>query len=487
MIWSSAAEQARAVRAKAISAVELTRVYLDRIAAKDGALGAYLAVDEAGAMAAATRVDERVARGEDPGPLAGVPVGLKDVFVTEGLATTAGSRILEGWIPPYDGTAVAHLRAAGAVILGKLNCDEFAMGSSNENSAYKVCRNPWDLSRTPGGSSGGSASAVAAGLCSFSLGTDTGGSIRQPAAMCGVVGIKPTYGRVSRWGVVAYASSLDQVGPLTRSVADAALVLEAICGHDPHDATSVAEPAPLLGAAPTAGVDGLTIGIPVEYGGDLDPEIAAAVARSAEMLREAGANVVEISLPHTKYALPAYYVIAPAEASSNLARYDGVRYGLRRGEGGLAEVYRATRGAGFGAEVKRRIMLGTYALRAGYYDAYYKKAQQVRALIKHDFEQAYATCDAILSPTTPTPAFALGATATPYDMYLADVFTLACNLAGLPGASVPAARASSGLPIGVQILGRPLDEATVLRVAGAIERAAGVMDLHPPFAGAERP
>jgi aspartyl-tRNA(Asn)/glutamyl-tRNA(Gln) amidotransferase subunit A len=481
-LWASAAEQARAIRAGELSAVELTRAYLARIAALDGQLGAYLAVDEPGALAAATRVDEAIARGEDPGPLAGVPVGLKDVFVTEGLATTAGSRILEGWLPPYDGTAVAQLRAAGAIILGKLNCDEFAMGSSNENSAYRPCRNPWDLARTPGGSSGGSAAAVAAGLCSFALGTDTGGSIRQPAAMCGVVGIKPTYGRVSRWGVVAYASSLDQVGPLTRSVADAALVLEAICGHDPRDATSVVEPAPSLAAAPTAGVDGLTIGIPIEYGGDIDPEIAAAVARSADALRAAGAKVVEISLPHTRYALPAYYIIAPAEASSNLARYDGVRYGTRHGEGALVDVYRQTRGAGFGAEVKRRIMLGTYALRAGYYDAYYKKAQQVRALIKRDFEQAYASVDAILSPTTPTPAFPLGAKATPVDMYLADVFTLACNLAGLPGISVPAARSSTGLPIGVQILGRPLDEATVLRVAGVIERAAGQVDLHPPFA-----
>jgi aspartyl-tRNA(Asn)/glutamyl-tRNA(Gln) amidotransferase subunit A len=483
LVWATAAEQARRVKAREVSAAELARAYLDRIGALDDRLGAFLRVDEAGALAAAAEVDAAVARGDDPGPLAGVPVGLKDVLVTEGLVTTAASKILDGWVPPYDGTAVARLRAAGAVVLGKLNCDEFAMGSSTENSAYKPCRNPWDLDRTPGGSSGGSAAAVAAGLCAVALGTDTGGSIRQPAAMCGVVGVKPTYGRVSRWGLIAFASSLDQVGPLTRTVADAALVLEAICGFDPRDSTSIDQPVPALGDAPAAGVAGLTIGRPREYGGDgTDPEIAAAVDRAADALRDAGAEIVDVSLPHTRYALPVYYVIAPAEASSNLARYDGVRYGLRHPADGLADMYRQSRGDGFGPEVKRRIMLGTYALRAGYYDAYYKKAQQVRALIKRDFDQAFQAVDAILSPTTPTPPFRLGAVTAPVDMYLADVFTLACNLAGLPGASVPAGQTAGGLPLGVQVLGRPLDEATVLRVAGAVEAAVGPTGAPPGFA-----
>jgi aspartyl-tRNA(Asn)/glutamyl-tRNA(Gln) amidotransferase subunit A len=488
LIWTSAAEQVRRVKAKEVSAVDLARAYLDRVAALDTKLGSFLRVDKSAALRRAVEIDGAIAKGEDPGPLAGVPVALKDVLVTEGLATTAASRILGGWIPPYDGTAVQRLRAAGAVILGKLNCDEFAMGSSTENSAYKKTKNPWDLARTPGGSSGGSAAAVAAGLCSASLGTDTGGSIRQPAAMCGVVGVKPTYGRVSRYGVVAFASSLDQVGPLTRTVEDAALLLEVICGFDPRDATSIAEPAPKLRDAPAAGVAGLTIGLPREYrSDDLDPEIAAAVAKAADALRAAGANVVDVSLPHTKYALPVYYVVAPAEASSNLARYDGIRFGQRKPAEALLDVYRESRGAGFGAEVKRRIMLGTYALRSGYYDAYYKKAQQVRALIKRDFDQAFASCDAILSPTTPTAAFELGAKSNCVDMYLADVFTLSCNLAGLPGASVPAGRTSAGLPIGVQVMAKPLDERTMLRVAGQIEKDLGLGDVHPAFATVPAP
>ncbi|HTJ44931.1 MAG TPA: Asp-tRNA(Asn)/Glu-tRNA(Gln) amidotransferase subunit GatA [Kofleriaceae bacterium] len=483
LVWQSAAELARRVKAKEISAVDLSRAYLDRIAALDPKLGTFLRVDKSAAIRRAVEIDGQLAKGEDVGPLAGVPIALKDVLVTEGLATTAASRILGGWIPPYDGTVVARLRAAGAVILGKLNCDEFAMGSSNENSAYKPCKNPWDLTRTPGGSSGGSAAAVAAAFCAASLGTDTGGSIRQPAAMCGVVGVKPTYGRVSRYGVVAFASSLDQVGPLARSVEDAALLLEVISGFDPRDSTSIQEPAPKLRDAHKAGVAGLKIGLPVEYrSDDLDPEIAAAVARAADMLRDAGAAVVDVSLPHTRYALPVYYILAPAEASSNLARYDGVRYGLRKPADALIDVYKTTRGAGFGAEVKRRIMLGTYTLRSGYYDAYYKKAQQVRALIKRDFDAAFASCDAILAPVTPTPAFELGAKSNPIDMYLADVFTLSCNLAGLPGASVPAAMSGKGLPIGVQIMGKPLDEHTVLRVAGHIEANAGVRDHKPAFA-----
>jgi len=484
--WLSAAEQARKVRTREVSARELVHTYLDRIAALDGALGAYLLVDAEGALARADAVDAAIARGEDPGPLAGVPVAIKDVLVTEGMTTTAASRILAGWVPPYDGTAVARLRAAGAIVLGKLNCDEFAMGSSNENSAVKPCRNPWDLERVPGGSSGGSAAAVAAALCAASLGTDTGGSIRQPAALCGIVGVKPTYGRVSRWGAIAFASSLDQIGPMARTVEDAALLLETIAGVDPRDATSVDAPVPRYRDALGLGAAGLRIGVPREYFPDaLDAEVRAAAERAIAALREAGARIVDVSLPHTRYALPTYYLLAPAEASSNLARYDGVRYGLREGgpagKASLLDMYRQTRGAGFGAEVKRRIMIGTYALRAGYYDAYYKKAQQVRALIKRDFDEAFAAVDLVIAPTTPTPAFKLGEKSAPIDMYLADVFTLSCNLAGLPGVAVPAGLSSAGLPIGVQLLGRPLDEATALRAAAALERTVG-LGRRPPHA-----
>ncbi len=484
LAYLSAAEQARRVRGKEVSSRELTRLYLDRIAAMDEAIGSYLLVDADGALAAADAVDQAIARGDDPGPLAGVPVALKDIFVTRGLATTAASKILEGWIPPYDGTAVARLRAAGAVILGKLNMDEFAMGSSTEGSAYQPCRNPWDLERVPGGSSGGSAAAVAAGLCALSLGTDTGGSIRQPASLCGVVGIKPTYGRVSRYGVVAFASSLDQVGPLARTVEDAALALETIGGFDPLDATSIDQPAPRLRDQLGGGVAGLRIGLPREYfAGGIDPEVEAAVRGAVAVLEAQGATVKEVSLPHTELALPVYYLIAPAEASSNLARYDGVRYGLRVADpnDSLLELYKKSRGAGFGREVKRRIMLGTYALRSGYYDAYYRKAQQVRALIKADFDAAFAEVDVIASPTSPTAAFRLGEkTDSPLEMYLADVFTLSCNLAGLPGMSVPCGFTGGGLPIGLQLLAKPLDEATLLRTAAAYERESGVADRRPP-------
>ncbi len=480
----SAAELARRVRAKELSSRELTRHYLDRVDALDPAIGSYLRVDADGALAAADTVNAAIARGDDPGPLGGVPVALKDILVTRGLETTAASKILAGWIPPYDGTCVARLRAAGAVILGKLNMDEFAMGSSNEGSAFKPCRNPWDLSRVPGGSSGGSAAAVAAGLCALSLGTDTGGSIRQPASLCGVVGIKPTYGRVSRYGVVAFASSLDQVGPLARTVEDAALAIEVIAGFDPLDSTSIDEPAPRLRDAIGAGVGGLRIGLPREYfAGGIDPDVEAAVRQAVAVLESQGATVREVSLPHTELALPAYYLIAPAEASSNLARYDGVRYGLRVEEPGdsLLDLYKKSRGAGFGREVKRRIMLGTYALRSGYYDAYYRKAQQVRALIKADFDAAFAEVDVIASPTSPTAAFRLGEkTGSPMEMYLADVFTLSCNLAGLPGMSVPCGFTAGGLPIGLQLLGKPLDEATLIRTAAAYERDAGVATMHPP-------
>ncbi|HUH03822.1 MAG TPA: Asp-tRNA(Asn)/Glu-tRNA(Gln) amidotransferase subunit GatA [Kofleriaceae bacterium] len=477
------ADQARRLAAGELSSTELTRIYLDRIAAANPALNAYLRIDKGGALATAARIDAARASGDELGPLAGVPLALKDIFVTEGLETTAASRILAGWIPPYDGTAVARLRAAGAVILGKLNMDEFAMGSSNEASAFGPCRNPWDPSRVPGGSSGGSAAAVAAGLCAASLGTDTGGSIRQPASMCGIVGIKPTYGRVSRYGVIAFASSLDQVGPLTHTVEDAALLLEHIAGLDPRDATSIDAPVPRYREALTGDLRGLRVGLPREYfTADIDPEVAAAIEAAIETLRGLGCEVHEVSLPHTEHALPVYYLLAPAEASSNLARYDGVRYGLRASDPGddLLDLYRKSRGAGFGPEVKRRIMLGTFALRSGYYDAYYRKAQQVRALIKRDFDRAFEQVDVIVSPTTPTPAFPLGAKTTPLEMYLADVFTLSCNLAGLPGLSLPCGFTAAGLPIGLQLMGKPLDEQTVLRVGHGFETAAGLGRRRPP-------
>jgi aspartyl-tRNA(Asn)/glutamyl-tRNA(Gln) amidotransferase subunit A len=465
------------IAAGELSARAAVEAYLARIDRLDGTgaegLGAYLAIDAGRARADADRIDAAAAAGQPAGALAGVPIAVKDVLVTEGLATTAASKILAGWIPPYDGTVIAKLRAAGAVILGKLNCDEFAMGSSTERSAYRPCRNPWDPSRVPGGSSGGSAVAVAARLCAGSLGTDTGGSIRQPAAWCGVVGLKPTYGRVSRYGVVAFASSLDQVGPFGRTVEDAAVMLEAIAGFDPRDATSIDAPVPRYRDAVGRGAAGLRIGLPREYlPAELDGAVRAGLDRAAAALRDAGAELVEISLPHTELALATYYLIAPAEAASNLARYDGVRYGARAPGATLAEMYAATRGAGFGPEVKRRIMLGTYALRAGYYDAYYRKAQQVRALITRDFAQAWTRCDAVLTPVTPAPAFAIGATTSPLEMYLGDVFTLACNLAGLPGISVPCGTAH-GLPIGAQLMAPPLAEETVIAAAAVIERALG--------------
>ena len=487
LAFAGVIELARRIRAKEVSAREVTDAFLARIDAHDGAIGAYLVVDHEGARARADQLDLDIARGDDPGPLAGVPIGVKDVIVTENLVTTAGSKILEGWVPPYDATAVTRLRAAGAVILGKLNCDEFAMGSSNERSAWKPCRNPWDTERVPGGSSGGSAAAVAAGLAAATLGTDTGGSIRQPAAFCGVVGFKPTYGRVSRWGAIAFASSLDQIGPLARSVGDAARVLEVIGGVDPRDPTSIDQPAPqlepwLVGAS----VKGMKIGLPREYfevsgSGAIDAEVAAAVRAAGDALAAAGAELHEVSLPHTKFALPAYYVVAPAEAASNLARYDGVRYGHRAAARELGDMYAQTRAEGFGPEVKRRIMIGTYALRAGYYDAYYKKAQQVRALIKRDFDRAFEQVDVLLAPTTPTPAFAIGEKATPIDMYLADVFTLSCNLAGIPGLAVPVGAASSGLPIGAQLLGRALDEATLVRAGAVLEAAFGTKKPGGPW------
>jgi aspartyl-tRNA(Asn)/glutamyl-tRNA(Gln) amidotransferase subunit A len=412
-----------------------------------------------------------VSAGETLPSLAGVPIGIKDVMVTKGVRTTAGSKILENFIPPYDCTVVARLEAAGAIMLGKMNCDEFAMGSSNENSAYGPVRNPRDKSRVPGGSSGGSAAAVAAGMAVATLGSDTGGSIRQPASFCGVVGLMPTYGRVSRYGLIAFASSLDHIGPLTKTVKDTAILLRVIAGHDPLDSTSVDVPVPNYEADLAKPVAGLKIGVPKEYFGEgLDEEVRAAIEAGIVKLRSAGCEIVPISLPHTKYAIPTYYVIATAEASANLARFDGVRYGHRSKDANtLSQMYRKSRDEGFGAEVKRRIMLGTYALSSGYYDAYYIKAQRVRTLLTRDFEEAFQKVDAIVTPTAPTPAFKIGEKSDdPLSMYLADIYTVTADLAGVPGISVPCGQTLSGLPIGLQILGRHFDESTVLRVAQAV-------------------
>ncbi|HVE87325.1 MAG TPA: Asp-tRNA(Asn)/Glu-tRNA(Gln) amidotransferase subunit GatA [Myxococcales bacterium] len=468
-------ELAARLDAGEVSSAEATRACLERVASVDGKVKAFLRVDERGALAAAAASDQRRRQGERASPLDGVPVALKDIFLTQGLETTCGSKILQGFIPPFDATAVALLKRAGLPILGKLNQDEFAMGSSTEGSAFFPTHNPWDLSRTPGGSSGGSAAAVAAREVFGALGTDTGGSIRQPAAFTGTVGLKPTYGRVSRYGVIAFASSLDQVGPITRTVADAAALLQVLAVPDPKDATSARLPAADYLSRLEGGVHGMKLGLPREYFvPGMDPEVESAVRAAAAELQKAGARIEEISLPHTRYALAAYYLIAPAEASSNLARYDGVRFGLRAGgDQPLREMYSRTREQGFGAEVKRRIMLGTYALSAGYYDAYYLKAQKVRTLIRRDFTQAFGSVDAILCATAPTPPFPLGAKVDdPMAMYLNDVLTLPVNLAGLPGLSVPCGFSRSGLPIGLQLIGRPFDEATLLRVGRAHERTA---------------
>ena len=461
-----------AVAAKQISAAQLAENFYTRIKAEDGPINAWLTLCEDRAYAQAKRIDGLVSQGAPLPPLAGVPVGIKDVMVTRGVRTTAGSKILENFIPPYDCTVVTKLEAAGAIVLGKLNCDEFAMGSSNENSAYGPVRNPRDKSRVPGGSSGGSAAAVAAGMAVATLGSDTGGSIRQPASFCGVVGLMPTYGRVSRYGLIAFASSLDHIGPLTKTVKDAAILLGVIAGHDPMDSTSANVPVPDYEADLARPVNGLKIGIPKEYFGDgLDIEVRTAVEAGIEKLRSAGCEIIPISMPHTAYAIPTYYVIATAEASANLARFDGVRYGHRtKGARTLSEMYRKSRDEGFGAEVKRRIMLGTYALSSGYYDAYYLKAQRVRTLLTRDFEEAFQKVDAIVTPTAPSPAFKLGEKADdPLSMYLADIYTVTADLAGVPGISVPCGESQSDLPIGLQVLGKHFDESTVLRVAQAAE------------------
>ena len=475
----------------AVSSAELTEACLERIADRDGEVHAFLAVTAGLAREQARAADARRAAGTTLSPLDGIPMSLKDVLLTAGIPTTAGSRMLEHFVPPYNGTVVDRLFSAGAVLLGKVNQDEFAMGSSTEHSYFGPVRNPWDLTRVPGGSSGGSAAAVAAGMGYFSLGSDTGGSIRQPAALCGVVGLKPTYGRVSRFGLIAFASSLDQIGPFARSTRDAALVLGTIAGHDPLDSTAQPVPVPDYTAGLTADLQGLRVGVPREYNlAGLATPVGAAVRAAVAQLEALGATVREVSLPSADYALDAYYVIAPAEASANLARYDGVKYGFRaptpsggRDRAG-ADLMSHTRGQGFGAEVKRRIMLGTYVLSSGYYDAYYKKAQQVRTLVAQDFAAAFADVDVLVGPTSPTPAFQVGEVDDPLQMYLMDIYTIPANLAGIPGVSVPCGFADA-LPIGLQILGRPFDEATVLRTAHAYEQATAWHLRHPSLTRTE--
>ena len=479
----SVTETAAAVSGGRTCALDVTRAMLDRIAALDATRArAYLRVDREGALAAAAQVDARVARGEQMA-LAGVPIGVKDNLCTRGVATTCASKILEGYVPPYDAHVIERLRAAGAVIVGKLNMDEFAMGSSTENSAFGPVYNPWDATRTPGGSSGGAAAATALGLAAATLGSDTGGSVRQPGSYCGVTAIKPSYGRVSRHGLVAFASSLDQVGPLARNMRDAARVLGVIAGHDARDATSVTAPVDDYEAQCGRDLRGLRIGV---VSGSLDAgcdaEVKAAVLRAVKQLAALGCEIVEVALPHQKYALSAYYIVAPAEASSNLARFDGMRYGLRVEGSNLRDTYAKTRAAGFGAEVKRRIMLGTYVLSAGYYDAFYLKAQKVRTLIKQDYARAFERCDVLVTPTAPTPAFKLGEKlADPLAMYLQDVFTLPPSLAGIAAASVPCGLSSDGLPLGLQLCAPQFGESQLVRVGHAFEAVSGFQERPPGF------
>jgi aspartyl-tRNA(Asn)/glutamyl-tRNA(Gln) amidotransferase subunit A len=463
-----------AVQERKTTALALAEAHYAQIQKEDGQIGAYLTLSKERALEQADRIDRMAAEGKTLPPLGGVPVGIKDVMSTRGVRTTAGSKILEKYIPPFDGTAVARLEAAGAVVLGKMNCDEFAMGSSNENSAYRPVRNPHDLTRVPGGSSGGSAAAVAADMAVVTLGSDTGGSIRQPASFCGVVGLMPTYGRVSRYGLIAFASSLDHIGPLTKTVKDAATVLRTIAGRDPMDSTSADVPVPDYVAELEKPVRGMKLGVAKEYFGEgLDAEVRQAVEGAIDKLKALGCEIVPVSLPHTSYAVPTYYLIATAEASANLARYDGVRYSHRaRGVKTLSEMYRRSRDEGFGAEVKRRIMLGTYALSAGYYDAYYLKAQKVRTLLTRDFDDAFRKVDAIVTPTSPTAAFRLGEKSNdPLAMYLADIYTVTADLAGIPGISIPCGETKERLPIGLQVLGKHFGESTILRVAHEYQQA----------------
>jgi aspartyl-tRNA(Asn)/glutamyl-tRNA(Gln) amidotransferase subunit A len=473
---STLIETAEAVRAGERRATEVCEESLARIERHDGVLNSFLAVDREGALDAARRVDEARAKGEPLGPLAGVTLAIKDNLCTRGVPTTCASKILEGWRPPYDAHVVERLRAAGAVLVGKTNLDEFAMGSSTENSAFGAVKNPWDLSRVPGGSSGGSAAAVAAGLAVASLGSDTGGSVRQPGAFCGVTAVKPTYGRVSRYGLIAFASSLDQVGPFTRSVRDSARLMEVIAGRDVRDATSIERDVPGYETACDGPVKGLRVGVVrAQVEAVEDPEVRRCMEATLDALLDAGAVLVDVELPHAKYAVSVYYLVATAEASSNLARFDGVRYGMRVGTDDLLEMVEETRARGFGPEVKRRIMLGTYALSAGYYDAFYLKAQKVRTLIRRDYDAAFEACDVVLSPTTPTPAFEVGArTHDPLSMYLADIFTLPPSLAGLPAISTPCGLTAAGLPVGVQVTGKPFDETTLFGACAAIEARVGL-------------
>jgi aspartyl-tRNA(Asn)/glutamyl-tRNA(Gln) amidotransferase subunit A len=477
-IYSTAAEMAAALNKKEITSVELTKAHLDRISAVDGKLNAFLHVDNQGALEQAAAVDAKRSKGESLSPLAGVPIAVKDILAQKGIPTTAGSKILEGWRPPYDSTVVAKLKAAGVVILGKTNMDEFAMGSSTENSAYGTTQNPWDLTRTPGGSSGGSAAAVAGFEAPLAIGTDTGGSIRQPAALTGIVGVKPTYGGVSRYGVIAYSSSLDQVGPFARTVLDTALLHEAIAGHDERDSTSIDAPVPqVVAAAKRLDVKGMKIGVIKELSGSgFQAGVSARINESIELLVAAGAEIVEVSCPNFEYALAAYYLIAPSEASSNLARFDSMRYGLRVGDDGskgAEEVMSATREAGFGKEVKRRIILGTYALSSGYYDAYYGSAQKVRTLVKRDFENAFTKADVLISPVTPTTAFKIGEKSNdPVAMYLSDIATIPVNMAGIGGMSLPVGLADEdGLPVGLQIMAPFMQDDRFYRVGGTLEVA----------------
>jgi aspartyl-tRNA(Asn)/glutamyl-tRNA(Gln) amidotransferase subunit A len=469
------------LRAGETTSAEITASVFGRIDAVEKGVHAYITLMRETALAEAASADAAIKEGR-MGALTGIPLALKDIYCMKGVRTTCGSRILHNFLPPYDATVVEKLRAAGAVFTGKTNMDEFAMGSSTETSFFGATRNPWDLERIPGGSSGGSAAAVAAAECIAALGSDTGGSIRQPAALCGVVGMKPTYGRVSRYGLIAFASSLDQIGPFTKDVEDTAILMNVIAGYDPRESTSVPEPVPDYREFLGRGIEGWTVGIPKEYFiAGIDPEVEAAVRRAITVVEKAGARCIEVSLPHTEYCLAVYYVIAPAEASSNLARYDGVKYGFRSEENrDLLDMYKKTRSAGFGAEVKRRIMIGTYALSSGYYDAYYKKASQVRALIKRDFDRVFTQCDALLTPTTPTPAFKVGEkTDDPMQMYLSDIFTISTNLAGIPGISVPCGFTAGGLPIGLQFLAGHFQEGRLIQIAGAYEKHANIEKRRP--------
>lgn len=465
-----------------VSSQELTRAYLDRINKIDSGLNSFVLKTDKIALEQARRADERIKKKENVTPLTGVPIALKDIFVTKGIRTTCGSKILENYIPPYNGTAVQRLLDAGAVLLGKLNMDEFAMGSSNEYSSFGKVHNPWNPEIIPGGSSGGSAAAVSAGLCAASFGTDTGGSVRQPASCCNIVGLKPTYGRISRYGIIAFASSLDQVGPMTRDVKDCAIMMNTVAGYDPKDSTSIDSPVPDYTKSLIPDVKGMKIGIPKEYFVEgIEEEVSKQLKDAIKKFETLGAKCIELSLPHTKYAVPTYYIIAPAEASSNLARYDGIRYGHRSPKwNSLRDVYEKSRTQGFGPEVTLRIVVGTYVLSSGYYDAYYLKAQKVRALIKEDFFRAFEKCDALITPVMPTPPFKLGEKLDdPVQMYLSDIYTIPVNLAGLGGISIPCGFSKNGLPIGMQLIGKPLDESTLLRIAYAYEQATEWHKMKP--------